>query len=489
MKKHCLFFLVLLFSVVDAGADNLKAHLNYSTFYAPVTGPYIETYMLVEGSGVTFVKNDKEKFQASLHVLVLFKQDEKIIEYNKYDFLSPELTDTLSNVHNLINFMDQQRYTLPNGTYTMEFEISDKHSSLPPLKTTQQIHINYPEDQPAISDILLIDSYSEASEPSMLTRGGYNLIPSVFNFLPENQNELTFYTELYNIPASLGDEEPYLITAWLESQENFQKIENIGRNKREKAKPVTVFLAAFDISALPSGNYNLVVEARDRENNLITSKRKFLQRSNPRFNIATDGLTDLSIAGTFVEKITSVDSLREAIRSLTPLMDNANLIFTRYQLDKADKKSLQRFLFSFWVERSGTEAEYAWNSYAKLVRLAQEKYSNGVSKGYESDRGHTLCKYGKPDHITGNALNNWSYPYEIWQYYSAGNQRDAKFVFYSHDIATQTYYLLHSNMVGEINNPHWLKMLNRNGASSDVEYQSFLEFYGYKILEEYENPD
>ncbi|PLW98983.1 MAG: hypothetical protein C0593_04290 [Marinilabiliales bacterium] len=188
MKKLYLLTAFLFLTAMATFAGGLRAHMNYSTFFIPGESPYIETYMLVEGNGTTFVKNDNNKFQATIEVLVLFKQGDKIIEFNKYEFNSPELTDTLNNVHNMINFMDQQRYMIPNGDYTMEYEISDKNTDQKPLKTSQKISVNYADNAISISEIMLIDSYSDAKEQSMLTRGGYNIIPGVFNFYPDSRN-------------------------------------------------------------------------------------------------------------------------------------------------------------------------------------------------------------------------------------------------------------------------------------------------------------
>ncbi len=489
MKKQYTLLLLLVVLAFASFADGLKIHLNYSTFYSPELGPYIETYMLVEGNSAAFVQNQNGKFQSTLQVLVLFKQGDKIVEYNKYEFNSPELNDTLTGVHTMINFMDQQRYAIPDGNYTMEFEVSDKNSDHEPLKTVQPILIDYPKDEIVASDFMFVDSFSEATEPSMLTRSGYNLIPGVFNFFPDTKKDITLYAEIYNTDKNIGSDEPFLVSVFLEEEESGTKLVNLGRNVREKGSPVVVVFEQFDISAMPSGNYNLNVEVRDRDNNVLYTKKRFMQRSNPRYAIPVAGVgTEISILPPTI----TLDSLREAVRCLSPRANNSELMFIRHQAPTADRQSLERFFSSFWLDRNETNPAYEWNEYNKLVQFANKKFGIAYT-GYDSGRGYYFCRYGQPDHVTGNIFSSSVYTYEIWHYYEIEDQRDAKFVFYSHDYASNTFELLHSNLVGEVNNPQWLHHLYRWPSSINVDYEDqdfrdYLDYYGEQILEEYNNP-
>lgn len=492
MKKVYFLSAFIFLLIFSAHADNLRAHINYSTFNIPGESPYIETYMLVEGAGATFIKNENNKYQATIEVLVLFKQGEKIIEFNKYEFNSPELTDTLSNVHNMINFMDQQRYMLPNGEYSMEFEISDKYTNKKPLKTTQNITINYPEKEVVVSDIMFVESFSAANQQSMLTRGGYNIIPGVFSFYPDNRNELIFYAEVYNTDKILGAGEAFAISAFVENKEAKTKVEGLGKMSREKANGVIMSLNKFDIKKLPSGNFNVVIEIRDRNNNLIASQKQLFQRSNPRQDIQLDGVTSFSSTTSIVQGSVSTDSLREAIRALIPRASDSELIFIKNKSINADRETLVRFFNTFWVEHGGSNAAYEWNEYYKLVQYAANKFSNGFNRGYETGRGYYFCKFGQPDHVLGNSISNVVYPYEIWHYYEADDQRDVKFVFYTRDIATKTYDLLHTNLIGELDNPHWVqnlwRMESQGYSDYDSQFDEYMNYYGNQILEEFNSP-
>ncbi len=51
--------------------------------------------------------------------------------------------------------------------------------------------------------------------------------------------------------------------------------------KRLDSKAVNVILNTMDISELPSGNYSLVMEIRDRENKIVTDNKVFFRRFEP----------------------------------------------------------------------------------------------------------------------------------------------------------------------------------------------------------------
>ncbi len=499
MKRYYLLSLIMLVLMGTIHGQDLKAHLNYYTFLIPEEDPYIETCMLVEGRSAVFVKNDHDKYQATIEVLILFKQGEKIVEFDKYEFNSPELTDTLSQVNRIINFMDQHRYVLPNGTYQMEITLSDKHATQKPYHITREIVINYPTDEIALSDIMFVDSYTPAEEPSMLTRYGYNIIPSVFHFYPDSRKELSFLAEIYHTEKVLGAETQYLVSAYIENEESGERLNAMGRSSLKEAKPVTVILQKLDIQHLPSGNYQLVIALYNEANELLLEKKQRFQRSNPLYDVQADNHNNFSPVNTLITTQISLDSLRKAVNCLIPRASNSEKIFIQYTAPQASRKELIQFFDAFWTKRAGNNAQSAWLAYNDLVQYSTKKFGNGIHKGYEMGRGYYFCKYGRPDHVVGNRMHSAVYPYEIWHYYNAGNQRNVRLVFYTRDIAKQTYEILHTTLIEDINNPHWVYMLWRQESAAYIEYeeanqtfdetkQSFMDYYGNKILEEFNSP-
>lgn len=438
-------------------ANHLNAYMSYSTFYSPENGPYIETYLTVEGKSANYVLNDNGKFQATIQIIMLFKVGNEIINYDKYELNSPEIDDTL-NISD--NFIDQQRYTLPNGNYEFEIQIWDKNSEAKPYINLQPLVLNYSEEEIVISGIQLVNSYTKTEEDGVLSKHGYDIVPYIFNYYPEQIKKVTFFAEVYNTEIKLGEAEKYLLKYYIVPIDKEKPIAKYVQQKKETVAAVNIIFSEFDISNLPSGNYFLTLEARDKNNELLGLNRIFFQRSNPRIQINVMDLANLDINNTFVSRITDIDTLREYVQYLDPISSPQEMGFSAAHLNSSDIGTLQKYFYNFWLTQDNLEPERAWNTYLAEVNKVNYAYSTQIQKGYETDRGRTYLKYGAPNAISESYNEPATYPYEIWHYYVLKNgQRNKKFVFYTQDIVTNDFTLLHSDVTGEISNYRWQQVL------------------------------
>ena len=247
MKKRFIQTLIifLFFFSYFSEAKDLNGFLSYSTFLSPVDGPYIETYLSIVGSSVNYVKQENGKFQGTVEVTMIFRNDDEIVDFSKYEVYSPEVEDT-TNIN--FSFIDQQRFLLPNGDYDFEIIISDKNEEKEPYITTEPIIVDFPADSVSLSDIQLIKSFTKTEESNILTKSGYDLVPNVYNFYPSSINEITFYSEVYNADKLFGENGPFLVSYFIESFNTGAKINFLQKFKREKASTVNVVFNKFDIS-------------------------------------------------------------------------------------------------------------------------------------------------------------------------------------------------------------------------------------------------
>ena len=487
--KKLLFPLIIgiFFITPQIHSKNLQAFLSYTTFLSPVDGPYIETYMAIVGESVKFVKNENGKYQGSIDITIIFRQGEEIVDFAKYELLSPEVEDTtLTN----IDFIDQQRYLLPNGKYDMEIIVSDQNAELQPYITTEPVIIDYPKDKIVFSGVELIQEAIPTSESSSITKSGYNLIPFVNNFYPVQIGKLTFYTELYNSNLSFGDNGLFLLKYYIESFETKSNLSEFVVIKRMNANTVVPIIGSFDLTQLPSGNYNLVLEVRNKDNNIVVSNQLFFQRSNPDIHYDLADLGAVNVKYTFAGKYTSADTLKMFTKFLTPISTQLEKIFINENLADADLLTTQRFFLNFWMTRDVLNPEAAWTYYLGQVAKVNKAYSTPTLLGYDTDRGRVYLKYGPPNIISESYNEPSAYPYEIWQYYSlANNQRNKKFVFYTEDIVTNDFQLVHSDAIGEISNYRWQVVLHRriydpNNLDEDI----YPDVWGSKVNDYYNNP-
>lgn len=457
IKIVFLTVLVLLLGFSSLYAKHLNAYMSYATFYSPDNGPYIETYLTVEGKSANYILNDNGKFQASIQIIMLFKIGDEVINYDKYELSSPEINDTL-NIND--NFIDQQRYPLANGNYEFEIQIWDKNSEAKPYINVQPLVLDFPEEDIVISGIQLVSSYIKTEEDGVLSKHGYDIIPYIFNYYPEQINKVTFFAEVYNTATKLGEAEKYLLKYYIVPIDKEKPLSKYVSQKKETASAVNIIFSEFDISDLPSGNYFLTIEARSKENELLGLNRIFIQRSNPQIQISVMDLANIDISNTFVSRISDIDTLREFIQYLEPISSAQEKGFANAHLGSSDIETLQKYFYNFWVSQNNLEPEKAWYAYLAEVNKVNFAYSTQIQKGYTTDRGRTYLKYGAPNAISESYNEPATYPYEMWHYYVLNNgQRNKKFVFYTKDIVTNDFTLLHSDVTGEISNYRWQQFL------------------------------
>ncbi len=489
MKRSFLPVLALLFCMfaINAESKNIQAYLNYTVFNVPGQNPYIETYLAVAGESVVFAKNDAGQFQGSIEVTFIFRQGEEIRQFDKYQLFSPETSDTTAID---FSFIDQQRYFIPEGNYEMEIIIADLNADKKPFSAIQPVEILFEDENMCFSGIQFVKSYAPTQEQNITTKGSVDLIPMVYNFYPETVNKLTYYTELYNSDKALTTGEKFLVVSLIKSFETGKPMKDFASYKKYDAQNVVPILSEFNISGLPSGNYELQIEVRNKENVKIAENEIFFQRSNPNIQFQLEDLAAIDVNATFASRITNADTLQEYLNCLDPISTELEKTFIHKQSPSSDLKTRQQFFYNFWQARDQVNPELAWMEYYKQVQIADNVYKTQISKGYETDRGRVFLKYGPPNVISESYNEPSSYPYEIWHYYTlADNQRNKKFVFYAFDMITNNFKLLHSDAIGEISNYKWQIFLNNRWYDPySVDAQNAPDIYGGKAEDYYRNP-
>ncbi|HKR03746.1 MAG TPA: GWxTD domain-containing protein [Bacteroidia bacterium] len=482
MQKRISFMALLLIAFsANTEAKSLKAILSYKTFYNAENGPYVETYLSVAGNSVKYAKLPSGKYQGKIEVTITFKLNNEIKHFDKYNLLSPEMEDT---VNVAFNFIDQHRFQLNNGKYLMDVSIADKNKDAKGFSSSQEINIEYFPNIVCISDIELVDAYKKSETVSILTKNGYEIIPYVNNFYPQDNNSLKFYAEFYNVQKVSGDH-PVLVNYFIQSYETKRTLEKFRGFKKQEPKNLNVLLSEFPIAELPSGNYNLVIEIRNKTNDILAFKEVSFQRSNAALTAA--GGADAS--NTFAGQYTNKDSLIDFVRSLRPISSSNEVNFEDNQVKIADIKMMQNFFYDFWAKRNPENPEQAWLEYYKMVKIVNEEFGVHNKKGYETDRGRVFLQYGPPDVRSKEYRELSTYPYEIWHYYALESQSNRKFVFYNRDLVTNDFALLHSDAQGETYEGQWELMLRKRDIQShDMDKNVNLDGLGNKSNQNFKNP-
>lgn len=492
MKRIFVTMLLVLLVVVaqaQTKVKRLKAYPSTTTYSVPGMTPYVENAIAFDCRSATYKEFEPGKFKAQVEITTVFRKGEKTT-FSKIALDSPTVTDTS---HLSGAFIGQQRFSLENGEYEMSLIVTDMNSgvALPEQKTT--VVVDYPDNTPSVSDILLFDSYTKAAKAGECTKSGYDFLPRVYPFYGPKDEKLNFYVELYNSDKLYADGK-YLVNYYIETYESSTVMQNYFYRKSFEVGKVTSLMNTIDIKDLPSGNYYLVVEMRDRSNEQICFNSWFFQRSNPNVGYDFDDLSGVNIANTFVSEITHLDSLRRFISYLDPICTENERNYSVNLVKTTDVKTMQQFLFNFWSTRSPMNPKQGFLDYLAAVKRVNMSFKSTSQPGYRTDRGYVFLKYGQPDNIMQSPNEPGAYPYEIWHYYVVANQRNRKFVFMSKDDSTNDYQLIHSDMIGEVKNPAWQREIySRIYGQGDEFFQGvdeteYQKGWGSRAGEFYDNP-
>jgi GWxTD domain-containing protein len=499
MKKYmmiCLLTICLL--APNFISATVTAYLTTASFNVPNKTPYVETYMSVIGHTVSFVKNAAGKYQGTVDISILFTQNGEVKNAQKYSLNSPEITDTLKGYP---NFIDQQRYSLSNGIYDVEITIADKNKPTDkPLATKLSITVAFREDKVAGSDIQLLESYTKSVSPNALAKSGYDLMPYVSTYFPENINKIKFYSEFYNAKKILGEGQKVVLSYFLEGFESKVKLNDFSTFSKQTANDVNIALGELDIESLPTGAYNLVIELRDKENNVLNQQKIYVQRKNKPAPLSMEDLKSIDVSLTFVATYKSVDTLMGYLRCLRPISGPSDKQFTENQMKEKNLPLMQQYFYNFWKARYPNTAEQSWLDYYKEVQKVNHEFGTYGLKGYDTDRGRVYLQYGPPDQRTKSDVEPSAYPYEIWEYYTLtdrqqiltnpyNTQSGKKFVFYNPDQVTNKYMLIHSTAKGEIYNTRWELLLHsRDTQSNNLDDEKVPEHFGGNADDTFNNP-
>ncbi len=485
-----LVLLCVLSAQIIAQEKNINSFISYGTFnVTDNNSPYLETYITFDCSSLTYIKQSNGQYEAAINLTVLFKQGESIKNYDKYTVTSPQVTDT-TNIDGF--FMDIQRYSLQNGEYQMEITVEDANNRKEkPLKVNETVIIDFPENI-CFSSIIALEDYKPSNSES--AKNGYDLIPMIMPYYPESVNKLTFYTEIYNSQKYLGENEKYLLNTYIKTFESNTVVSSFFFTKRMNVKDTEVIINTMDISALPSGNYYLVLEVRNRNNEIIGYNQFFFQRSNSNYQIDNSVLASIAPENVFSGSINNLDTIREYIRSLEAISSQIEKEYAFNLVKTNDIETMQQYFYSFWASRNALSPKEEWEKYYVQVKRVNASFSAHRLKGYQTDRGIVFLKYGAPDRIVQNHNEPGAYPYEIWHYYTLDKQRNKKFVFMTQDITTNDFQLIHSDAVGEINNNRWTTEIYERTYSPYQEYYNADGSvnpgvnYGDEAKDYYDNP-
>jgi GWxTD domain-containing protein len=457
LKKAIKYFLftlsALFFSSFALLSNTLDVYWSVKRYYQPERQKhYIELYYLIPGNLVNYTTQPDKSIMASVITSVEVYNSKGLISKEKYILNSPNY---LNDKEGFINLTDLLRIEVPEDSLQLIFKILDKNDSLIHYTSALDVVIE-PKKDAFLSDIMPVNEISDGDENNSFFRNGKVITPRFLSFYPNEATRLSFYVEFYQPEKTEGYLYRYLIT-----DDNGVLVSKYANFKKINSKNFDALLAGFDITDLASGNYYLYVELRDSENKLIERKRYFFQRSNQRESTQSLSYHELDVITNNFAKKYDLANILHHVKALKPIADE----FERAAIDgivrEGNLEKLQNYFFTFWKKRDATNAEAQWMAYAEKLQYVEQRFTTTTERGFETERGRVYLKYGPPVERIERP-NSSVGQYEVWYYEHLRNQSTVYFVFVNQNRITEEFFLVHTNLVGEIYSRYWAERI-KNG--------------------------
>lgn len=453
------FLLLTLLFANTVYYSQLDAILDCKTFNSS-NGPFVEAYIEIYASSIRYNIDKDSVGKCAIEVTQLLKLNDSIVDFQKYILENTE--DENSAFYS--NLLDVRRFHLLDElSYELEVILIDLGTDNPPQTVKRSITASYNSQAPSISDIQLVESFSETVEENILSKSGMDLSPMVDNFFPPEFEKIAYYFEIYTTPSLFKEGGKFILTHFIENETTGEISGGLSRMKRTTAKSIIPIFNVFDIESLPTGSYNIVVQVRDRDNKVVVEQKNAFSRMNFTISLLAEDLKDVSFSDSFVDEM-SDDSLDEFIYCLNPIVSPLENRIIEQQISHYDDSTKRKFIHSFWYNHNPQNPEKSWNDYKKQVILVDNMFGTPVREGYETDRGQIYLKYGPPNTVSDRPNEPSSYPYQLWHYYRIGKFNNKRFVFYQPDLVTNDYVLLHSDLQGQIKNNNWQTVLQKRNT-------------------------
>lgn len=478
MKKYYLLLLWGIILANTAHAQKLSATLDVARFKIDEKQNLVEVDLRFDANSVKFSPNAQKKWQAKVDVTLLLQDSSKTWFADKFQLLSPAFADT--NAYKGSQLSTYKRISLPNGKYTLFLIARDpQNPDTAALRATMPVIAVFDENKIQLSDMQLLASYSKAEAKSSLVKHGMEVSLAPSNFYPTNINQIKIFAELYNTQKILGDTASLAVSYRISRNKSGKTVENFGKISAQKAQPVNVLFATVDISQLPSGNYDIVIEAVNKEGKIVARKSKFFQRSNPKADAGIDIASGerSTFDDNFAMQLKPED-LKKYIRALEPICNKQEISSIIALSKNGNVTAQQNYLHDFWKRRNAQNPAKAFKEYAELLELAEETYSTRTLRAYQTDRGRVFLQHGKPNQIENEytdrkrsshlELSSLT-PYEIWYYYNIeeNNQNNVEFVFAQSNLGNNNYKQIHSTALGEFRNVDWREAIAKKAKDGN----------------------
>ncbi len=497
MRALIITFLIFLFSN-PLFSKSLDALYGRSIYYLPDPiykgnyNPYIESYWQINPKSIHFITIPDKGIVAQIQVDVVIKNDTgKVMKEDSYIYQTVPCNSILQIEK--LNIIELKRYLLAKGKMHISLVLTDLNDTTSKYVMEDTFTVSPNMNAPFYGDAQLVDTVLDSDVKSPFRKHGKQFLPMYANFYDQYRGTLNFYNELYNLSKI--------------SKSDFPLLQSIYISRKETGTPYTQYLVVdtiqsdtsaawkygtFDISKLPTGNYNLNFSLGTNAKRTLCSSSVFFQRLNPvkvtmdkpdvvekkQQTSATDSalekVTIVDISKTFIEKY-DMNQTKAILKMLKPVVSVNDVPTIEGFLKNPDEIYMKYFIFNYFSSLNKDKPEKAWKEFGEKVKQVNKLFTVANKPGYETDRGFMYLRYGAPSEIISAPNERGTLPYEIWQYNNLMQTNgkgigNAVILFYKKSNIDDDFKVLHTTIAGEIKNIGWRSFvyISTDGSSDDI---------------------
>jgi GWxTD domain-containing protein len=333
---------------------------------------------------LTFIKSDSSGFDAEVEWLIAVYKEETLI-FSRVITRSLNVPDYAITNSRVKNLSLSSEISLEAGTYQLLMRTIDLNTKKS-AQTRLNIDIpNYYEESVAVSDIMLLESVEIDSLGNMLS---YK--PILSNNFNVKEGEVYLFFNIYSRKTDVDAHITYSFTG------RSGKVDFDSVLTKAITENISTSLLKIQKDIFKENSYTIKITAEIEKKEAFSQKKITFYWSN--------------VPG-------STSDIDEALNQMVYILPADSL---SYYLN-AQLSVKQDFFKRFWKERDPnpkTDKNELMDEYFSRINYANENYSSFGNKGWATDRGRILIKFGHPDDIERHPFELQTRPYVIWRYYS-----------------------------------------------------------------------
>jgi GWxTD domain-containing protein len=407
-------------------SGSLRFYLDKAVFAGKEDLSYTEFYLMFYADDINFI-NNSTKGELQISAVMHNKEGEKIHERNWMLEVSLEGESRTKAVY------DQWNEYIAPGIYTLRMRVTDPNSDVSG-ELSAEIKIDLVRsDHFSISGIEFVSSVSENINSEQFRKGNRSIIPNPSRRYGILNPSLFFYYELYGIPSADS------LTFIYRVKDNHKTVEQQSVNSDVPAGKAAI-MHGLNIRNLPAGIYTLAIEVHDP----IKNK-----------SIAASGRFEILQSETVSKSEINSEDLRK-YESMLKYIAPSELNRYNSLNDEGKAQFIIDFLKKMDPNPGTPENEFLRTMQQRFI-YAEQNLGWGGIKGWLTDMGRIVIKYGIPDEVRQFNTEADYFPYQIWLYQDS---REYQFVF--GDIHNNgRFILLHSNREEEVSNIYWKEQVKK----------------------------